>query len=134
METEETCSLSSTNESTIGTSCNEDIIYPEFAEFAFGRFSQQSKPRCWLLKLITYNWFHKLTLFFILTNCITMSLNQSCSDGDRKNSFLKYVDNAIFIYFLFEMLVKIFAMGFVGKKTYLADRWNIIDFVVVIAG
>lgn len=37
-------------------------------------------------------------------------------------------------FFALEMLVKITAMGLVGRHTYLADTWNRLDFFIVVAG
>ena len=63
---------------------------------------------------------------------------QNPLEGDDCNSrkclIVKRLDDAILVYFVFEMLVKIMAMGFVGKKTYLSQSWNILDFFIVIAG
>jgi voltage-dependent calcium channel T type alpha-1G len=32
------------------------------------------------------------------------------------------------------MFIKIIAMGFIGKDTYLADTWNRLDLFIVFAG
>jgi len=37
-------------------------------------------------------------------------------------------------FFALEMLVKITAMGLVGRHRYLADTWNRLDFFIVVAG
>ncbi len=31
------------------------------------------------------------------------------------------------------MIIKILAMGFIGRNTYLAESWNRLDFLIVIA-
>lgn len=43
-------------------------------------------------------------------------------------------DDLIFTFFAVEMLIKVMAMGFHGKGTYLAESWNRLDFFIVVAG
>jgi voltage-dependent calcium channel T type alpha-1G len=39
------------------------------------------------------------------------------------------------VVFTIEAGIKIFALGFVcGRKTYLKSYWNVLDFIIVIAG
>jgi len=40
----------------------------------------------------------------------------------------------IFVFFAVEMLVKMTAMGVIGKKAYLAETWNRLDMFIVVAG
>ena len=46
---------------------------------------------------------------------------------------LEILDHLISLFFLVEMLVKIAAMGFTGKNTYLSDTWNRLDCFIVMA-
>ena len=119
------------------SSSAEELEFPEYAKTIFFCLPQRSKPRYWLLKLITWSWFEKITMSVILLNCITMGMQNPLEGDDcdsRKCLIVKYLDDAILVYFVFEMLVKIMAMGFVGKKTYLSQSWNILDFFIVVAG
>lgn len=43
-------------------------------------------------------------------------------------------DDFIFAFFAVEMVVKMVALGIFGKKCYLGDTWNRLDFFIVIAG
>lgn len=43
-------------------------------------------------------------------------------------------DDFIFAFFAVEMIVKMIALGIFGKKCYLGDTWNRLDFFIVIAG
>jgi len=43
-------------------------------------------------------------------------------------------DHLIFVFFAVEMLVKMTAMGVVGKKAYLGETWNRLDMFIVLAG
>lgn len=43
-------------------------------------------------------------------------------------------DDFIFIFFAMEMVLKMVALGIFGKKCYLGDTWNRLDFFIVMAG
>lgn len=43
-------------------------------------------------------------------------------------------DDVIFAFFALEMMIKMIAMGFWGRGTYLADSWNRLDFFIVMSG
>jgi voltage-dependent calcium channel T type alpha-1G len=43
------------------------------------------------------------------------------------------MDHIIFAFFTADMVIKIFAMGLYGKNTYLAESWNRLDFMIVLA-
>ena len=45
------------------------------------------------------------------------------------------IGNAFVFIFTFESMLKIFAIGLVnGKNAYFRSSWNILDFIIVIAG
>ena len=52
----------------------------------------------------------------------------------RKCTTLDKLETVVFTFFAAEMLVKMIAMGILGRKGYFSDRWNILDFLIVIAG
>ena len=72
----------------------------------------------------------------ILLNCITLGsfdpFDQECAS--TKCQALEIVEQIIYWYFLLEMIIKIIAMGFLGKQGYIADTWNKLDFFIVAAG
>ncbi|ESO07428.1 hypothetical protein HELRODRAFT_156774 [Helobdella robusta] len=73
----------------------------------------------------------------IILNCITLGLYQPCSDPKCltiRCKVLEAFDHAIFAFFALEMIIKVVAMGFVGKKTYLSENWNKLDMFIVLAG
>lgn len=43
-------------------------------------------------------------------------------------------DDFIFAFFAVEMVIKMVALGIFGKKCYLGDTWNRLDFFIVLAG
>lgn len=49
-------------------------------------------------------------------------------------SFPQDFDDFIFAFFAVEMVIKMVALGIFGKKSYLGDTWNRLDFFIVLAG
>lgn len=47
---------------------------------------------------------------------------------------LQVFDDFIFVFFAMEMVLKMVALGIFGKKCYLGDTWNRLDFFIVMAG
>jgi len=47
---------------------------------------------------------------------------------------LQVLDDCIFVFFAVEMVVKMVALGIFGPNCYLGDKWNQLDFVIVMAG
>jgi hypothetical protein len=117
---------------------NNEALYPGYVPIALKYFNQETKPRIWCLQMITSPWFERISMFIIIVNCITLGMYQPCTDNQKCTStrcyILEYLDHLIHIFFMFEMFVKIMAMGFYGKDTYLAETWNRLDFFIVIAG
>lgn len=48
--------------------------------------------------------------------------------------FFQDFDDFIFAFFAVEMVIKMVALGIFGKKCYLGDTWNRLDFFIVLAG
>ena len=115
----------------------EKLLFPGFVKKSFLIFTQQSKPRYWCLKMITSPWFERISMLVILINCATLGMYQPCEDNpcvSTRCKILQYCDHFIYGFFSIEMLIKIMAMDFIGKDTYLAETWNRLDFFIVIAG
>ncbi|CAH1794430.1 unnamed protein product [Owenia fusiformis] len=73
----------------------------------------------------------------ILLNCLTLGMYQPCNDvicDTTRCKILAIFDHFIFAFFAIEMIIKLIAMGVVGKDTYLAETWNRLDMFIVIAG
>ncbi|XP_073448761.1 voltage-dependent T-type calcium channel subunit alpha-1I isoform X1 [Aquarana catesbeiana] len=76
-------------------------------------------------------------MMVILLNCVTLGMFQPCEDVDCSSDrcqILQVFDDFIFIFFAMEMVVKMVALGIFGKKCYLGDTWNRLDFFIVMAG
>ncbi|XP_067403577.1 voltage-dependent T-type calcium channel subunit alpha-1G [Emydura macquarii macquarii] len=82
-------------------------------------------------------WFERLSMLVILLNCVTLGMFQPCEDmacNSPRCRILERFDDFIFAFFAVEMIVKMIALGIFGKKCYLGDTWNRLDFFIVIAG
>lgn len=113
------------------------LPFPEYAETVFKCITQESKPRYWMLMIIDSPWFEKISMVAIIMNCVTMGMFEPCRTGpcdSAKCIFLKYTDDVIYAFFFTEMLMKIYAMGLIGNKSYLGETWNRLDCFIVIAG
>nr|CBN81174.1 T calcium channel alpha 1G subunit variant 88 [Dicentrarchus labrax] len=76
-------------------------------------------------------------MLVILLNCVTLGMFHPCDDGECKSercNILQGFDDFIFVFFAIEMVIKMVAMGIFGKKCYLGDAWNRLDFFIVVAG
>ncbi|XP_071587356.1 voltage-dependent T-type calcium channel subunit alpha-1I [Heliangelus exortis] len=76
-------------------------------------------------------------MMVILLNCVTLGMYQPCEDMDclsDRCKILQVFDDFIFIFFAMEMVLKMVALGIFGKKCYLGDTWNRLDFFIVMAG
>lgn len=52
-----------------------------------------------------------------------------------RNKLVEYSEPVFTIIFTFECLIKVIGLGLIiGQGTYLSDKWNWIDFLVVISG
>jgi Na+-translocating ferredoxin:NAD+ oxidoreductase RnfA subunit len=50
------------------------------------------------------------------------------------NKFLKICDEVFTVIFVCEMVMKVIARGFIfnGKRAYLRNGWNVLDFIIVL--
>uniref|UniRef100_A0A5F9DIM9 Voltage-dependent T-type calcium channel subunit alpha-1G n=1 Tax=Oryctolagus cuniculus TaxID=9986 RepID=A0A5F9DIM9_RABIT len=82
-------------------------------------------------------WFERISMLVILLNCVTLGMFRPCEDiacDSQRCRILQAFDDFIFAFFAVEMVVKMVALGIFGKKCYLGDTWNRLDFFIVIAG
>ncbi|XP_053424685.1 voltage-dependent T-type calcium channel subunit alpha-1G isoform X18 [Nycticebus coucang] len=115
----------------------EELPYPALAPVVFFYLSQDSRPRSWCLRTVCNPWFERISMLVILLNCVTLGMFRPCEDiacDSRRCRILQAFDDFIFAFFAVEMVVKMVALGIFGKKCYLGDTWNRLDFFIVIAG
>ncbi|KAF4797401.1 Voltage-dependent T-type calcium channel subunit alpha-1G [Turdus rufiventris] len=86
---------------------------------------------------LNHRWFERVSMLVILLNCVTLGMFHPCEDiacDSPRCRILQSFDDFIFAFFAVEMIVKMIALGIFGKKCYLGDTWNRLDFFIVIAG
>uniref|UniRef100_A0A6T8D018 Ion transport domain-containing protein n=1 Tax=Cryptomonas curvata TaxID=233186 RepID=A0A6T8D018_9CRYP len=121
-------------------------------------FTSSSKLREKVIKLVEWPVFDKIILFLIAVNCAILIFDDpicrcassdqcvpwdyyqqsfyswDCSAWKTTKAVLSASENLFTSLFAAEMVLKIFARGFVmHKHAYLRDPWNWLDFVVVVA-
>uniref|UniRef100_A0A4W6CQ48 Voltage-dependent T-type calcium channel subunit alpha n=1 Tax=Lates calcarifer TaxID=8187 RepID=A0A4W6CQ48_LATCA len=108
----------------------ESLPYPTLAPVVFFYMKQTTRPRSWCLKMV-------LSMLVILLNCVTLGMFHPCEDSNcdsERCRILQDFDDFIFAFFAIEMVIKMVALGIFGKKCYLGDTWNRLDFFIVLAG
>ncbi|XP_026099165.1 voltage-dependent T-type calcium channel subunit alpha-1G isoform X3 [Carassius auratus] len=115
----------------------EPLPYPTLAPVVFFYLKQTTRPRSWCLKMVCNPWFERASMLVILLNCVTLGMFQPCEDSHcdtERCKILEDFDDFIFAFFAVEMVIKMVALGIFGKKCYLGDTWNRLDFFIVLAG
>ncbi|KAL6102504.1 cacna1i [Pungitius sinensis] len=115
----------------------EQQPYPALAPEAFFCLKQTTRPRNWCLRLVCNPWFEHVSMLVILLNCVTLGMFQPCEDVACQAEWcriLQVLDDCIFAFFAVEMVIKMVALGIFGPNCYLGDKWNQLDFVIVMAG
>ena len=89
-----------------------------------------------LWHLTVYTWLERISMFVIMANCITLAMYDPSDSKCKKSKckVLEAIEIFVFAFFLLEMVVKMIAMGVIGKRGYLRDKWNRLDFVIVLVG
>ncbi|XP_014895246.1 voltage-dependent T-type calcium channel subunit alpha-1I isoform X3 [Poecilia latipinna] len=115
----------------------EQQPYPALAPVAFFCLKQTTRPRNWCLRMVCNPWFEHVSMLVILLNCVTLGMFQPCEDVTCLSEWcriLQVLDDCIFAFFAVEMVIKMVALGIFGPNCYLGDKWNQLDFVIVMAG
>ncbi|KAA0176357.1 hypothetical protein FNF27_02053 [Cafeteria roenbergensis] len=81
-------------------------------------------------------WFDQLVVVAILVNCVVLALFDPLDTRDEtwQNQIGNILEWPFTVIFTLELVIKIVAMGLLGKRSYLADGWNWIDGSVVVVG
>ncbi|XP_051530187.1 voltage-dependent T-type calcium channel subunit alpha-1G-like [Myxocyprinus asiaticus] len=121
----------------VSASGGEALPYPSLAPVVFFYLKQTTRPRSWCLKMVCNPWFERASMLVILLNCVTLGMFHPCEDSlcdSERCKILEDFDDFIFAFFAIEMVIKMVALGIFGKKCYLGDTWNRLDFFIVLAG
>ncbi|XP_029953373.1 voltage-dependent T-type calcium channel subunit alpha-1G isoform X4 [Salarias fasciatus] len=127
----------STGGEDASASGGESLPYPTLAPVVFFYLKQTTRPRSWCLKMVCNPWFERASMLVILLNCVTLGMFHPCEDikcDSDRCKILQDFDDFIFAFFAIEMVIKMVALGIFGKKCYLGDTWNRLDFFIVLAG
>ena len=63
-----------------------------------------------------------------------ISYVQSAGQTVSRCQVLENIEHFVFAFFVAEMVIKMVAMGVIGKKGYLQDKWNRLDCFIVVIG
>ncbi|KAG1967831.1 voltage-dependent T-type calcium channel subunit alpha-1I [Pimephales promelas] len=113
------------------------VPFPELAPVVFFCLKQTTCPRNWCIRMVSNPWFERISIMVILLNCVTLGMYQPCENIDctsERCQVLQAFDAFIYIFFALEMVVKMVALGIFGRRCYLGDTWNRLDFFIVMAG
>uniref|UniRef100_A0A8C4IQV5 Ion transport domain-containing protein n=1 Tax=Dicentrarchus labrax TaxID=13489 RepID=A0A8C4IQV5_DICLA len=125
---------------SIGSDLSTLVVpFPELAPVVFFCLKQTTCPRnCWWCLTFPVNtWFERISIMVILLNCVTLGMYQPCENIDCTSDrcqILQAFDAFIYIFFALEMVIKMVALGIFGRRCYLGDTWNRLDFFIVMAG
>uniref|UniRef100_A0A8C4P0R6 Voltage-dependent T-type calcium channel subunit alpha n=1 Tax=Dicentrarchus labrax TaxID=13489 RepID=A0A8C4P0R6_DICLA len=119
---------------SIGSDLSTLVVpFPELAPVVFFCLKQTTCPR----NCPVNTWFERISIMVILLNCVTLGMYQPCENIDCTSDrcqILQAFDAFIYIFFALEMVIKMVALGIFGRRCYLGDTWNRLDFFIVMAG
>uniref|UniRef100_A0A8C1YMJ7 Calcium voltage-gated channel subunit alpha1 Ia n=1 Tax=Cyprinus carpio TaxID=7962 RepID=A0A8C1YMJ7_CYPCA len=114
------------------------VPFPELAPVVFFCLKQTTCPRNWCIRMVSSPYpLIRISIMVILLNCVTLGMYQPCENIDctsERCQILQAFDAFIYIFFALEMVVKMVALGIFGRRCYLGDTWNRLDFFIVMAG
>jgi len=100
-------------------------------EYSVFLFAQTSKIRHFCKNIVSNKQFDAFILYMILLSTLRLIID-TFLNGDTSAIIFDMIDIFFTMVFLFEMIFKIIALGFVlDEGSYLKDNWNRIDFVIV---
>jgi len=94
----------------------------------------QNSFRLAVRRFVENKWFQNIILFLIIVSTVTLALDTPLDDPNgQKLVILEKIDYFMTAAFTLEAMVKIIASGFMfaGKKSYIREAWNILDFLIV---
>ncbi|XP_053300102.1 voltage-dependent T-type calcium channel subunit alpha-1I [Pleuronectes platessa] len=113
------------------------LPYPELAPVVFFCLKQTTCPRNWCIRMVSSPWFERISIMVIVLNCVTLGMYQPCENigcTSGRCKILQAFDAFIYSFFALEMVVKMVALGIFGRRCYLGDTWNRLDFFIVMTG
>lgn len=114
-----------------------------FETYSLVFLSTTNPIRKFVTAIVTNQYFDRLILLAIICNSVIIGLSDYShvnSDGELveagswRNVLVARTEIIFTVLFTLECVLKVICMGFFGPKGYLADKWNWLDFVVVVTG
>jgi len=105
-------------------------------------FNEFNPFRQWCVQIIVSTYFEYFIVFVILVNAVFLACadygsvdsdNNLVVNGSIRNLILQESTLPFTIIFVGEVILKIVAMGVLGKRSYLADPWNYLDLLVALS-
>jgi hypothetical protein len=93
--------------------------------------------------LVNSRLFEGLIIVAIVANCVVLiiadyeyvdSNGDLTSDSSVRNQIVVESEYLFTSVFTIECIMKILSFGIIGKNSYLADKWNWLDLLVVVSG
>eukprot|EP00055_Hartaetosiga_balthica_P010685 m.46411 g.46411 ORF g.46411 m.46411 type:complete len:1783 (-) comp7266_c0_seq1:384-5732(-) len=102
-------------------------------------FKYASPIRRGCRKIVEHKLFEVIIITVILLNCISLAASDPTADPSNPSKFSTAQDIAEYVFlgiFTVEMILKVIVFGFLfcGPPSYLRNKWNILDFVIVVVG
>jgi hypothetical protein len=124
-----------TSEATTATPTDPsgDEVFPLQPGKILFLFDENNAFRLFCARVVAHPWFDQTILILIIISSLFLALDDPLKDPESTlAAFLHVSDIIMTILFTFEMLFKIFAIGFAfHPRSYLQNNWNRLDFVVV---
>ena len=110
---------------------NDVNNYSGYSLFIF----HKSNPfRRFIFKIVSNKLFDIIVTIHIILNSIILALNLSISDDKKLDKVWDKIENYFITIYTIEFLLKIISYGIMsGKKAYLKEFWNFLDFIVVVS-
>jgi len=107
--------------------------FHRFSSNSIGLFSNKSRFRKKLVKLVTWKYFEHFITAAIVANSLLLGIKDFKNKDSWRSKLVDDTENYFTAIFVLEAVAKILAMGFFsGNGSYLKVPWNWLDFIVVV--
>ena len=107
----------------------------KFSKNSLFIMDRKNKLRKAVIRMVVHPYFENFVLFCIIANSISLSFYDYSKRNEYGNSIIEKLGYSFSVIFTFEAIFKIISMGFIiNKFSYLRDPWNVLDFIIVLAG
>jgi voltage-gated sodium channel type IX alpha len=114
----------------------QTLSIDDFVSKSLYIFDKSNRFRIFITNIVVSRLFDIFIICLIIMNSLILGIVDYNDNNEKtwRNDINNYSDPAFIFLFTIEMIMKIVAFGFIlGENTYLNDKWNWIDFFVVIS-